>query len=289
MTYQYQIHNGQVVPTAPYSGGHKSNLKVELKLDEMKSGNTNITVSIQNTMDGQTYHIHAHDSADPSSTPNATPYIETPNGDIFVQSLMGNGGSVSVTQESIVSFDELITDYEGFFVIHDPLQAISTIDISTFLVVGSFARNQTIDTYATATYEYDFNTGQVASAFAYSGLHESDLSATITVDELTEDRSRVTIQLINTMNGETYHTHAHDVADPDNTPNGTPYDESPNGNVFVAAILGNGGISSHTEISSLGYGELTTNYEGFFVVHDPLQSVSTVDPTTYVLLGSFAR
>ena len=31
------------------------------------------------------------------------------------------------------------------------------------------------------------------------------------------------------------------------------------------------------------------SYDGFVVVHDPLQAITTVDPTTYVILGVFAR
>ena len=79
------------------------------------------------------------------------------------------------------------------------------------------------------------------------------------------------------------------MADPATTPNGTPYNETPNGDVFAMAIMGNGGTASGTNDSSLSYDELTTNYDGFFVVHDPLQPVTTVDPTTYVFLGVFAR
>jgi len=289
ISFEYQFHNGQAVPSAPYLGIHSSDLSATLMLDELENGNTNITVSIQNTINGETYHTHAHDAADPSSTTNGTPYSEAPNADIFVQPLQGNGGTVSISQEANMSFDDLTSSYEGFFVIHDPLQTINTADIGTYVVVGNFARNQSTVNYASSVFQYDFNTGQLVPDFAYSGTHPNNLSASITVDELFDDKSRITVQLMNTIDGETYHTHAHDVADPATTPNGTPYNETPNGDVFIASITGKGGIAGRANISPKSHDEITLTYEGFFVVHDPLQSVSTVDPTTYVLLESFAR
>jgi len=288
-TFQYALHNGQTVPSAPYAGVHMPNLPVTLLLEELENGNTNITVTIQNTMDGETYHIHAHDAADTASTPNGTPYNESPNGDVLTQALMGNGGTVSISQEAKKSFGELTSSYEGFFVIHDPLQSISTTDISTFVVVGSFARDQAMVNYSSSTFQYSFNTGQLVSAFAYIGTHNNSLSASIRVDELAENKSRITVHIMNSMNGETYHTHAHDVADPATTPNGTPYNESPNADVFVVPIEGNGETSAAVAISPKSHDEITSTYDGFFVIHDPLQTITTVDPTTYIILGSFAR
>jgi hypothetical protein len=145
------------------------------------------------------------------------------------------------------------------------------------------------DDLQSKTFSYDFNTGQVAEAFAYSGDHSDDLSATIKVDELEDGGSEITITIDNTIDGETYRTHAHDMADAATTPNGTPYNETPNADVFAGAITGNGGSASLSNTSSLSYEEITTTYDGFFVVHDPLQDLSTVDPTTYVILGVFAR
>ncbi|MEL7021003.1 MAG: hypothetical protein AAGK47_05305, partial [Bacteroidota bacterium] len=203
----------------------------------------------------------------------------------------GNGGTVTLTQEAAISFEELTTAYEGFFVIHDPLQAVSTTDITTYLAVGSFARTQPnpATAYSSATFAYDFNTGQVAPSFAYAGDHPDALSASIEVNELADGRARVVVRLNNTVEGETYPMHAHDMADPATTPNGTPYNETPNAEVLAGAVTGAAGTVGLTNISSLSFEEITTNYDGFFVVHDPLQAVSTTDPTTYVILGVFAR
>jgi len=79
------------------------------------------------------------------------------------------------------------------------------------------------------------------------------------------------------------------VADAASTPNGTPYNETPNADVWVQMLTGNGGSVSATQLTTMTVTELTETYEGFLVVHDPLQAITTVDPTTYVILGSFAR
>jgi len=145
------------------------------------------------------------------------------------------------------------------------------------------------DDLQSASFSYDFNSGQIADVFAYIGTHPNSLSATIKVDEKKDGGTDITITLENTIDGETYPTHAHDMADPLTTPNGTPYNETPNSAVFAGAIVGNGGSASLTKTSSMSFEEITTSYDGFFVVHDPLQDITTIDPTTYVMLGVFAR
>jgi hypothetical protein len=289
MSFSYAFHNGQTVPTAPYAGIHPSDFSATLMLESMENGNTMITVTLNNTVEGAIYNIHSHDAADPASTPNGTPYNESPNADILVQQAEGNGGSVTVMQEALMSYDDLLNSYEAFFVIHDPLQPMSTVDISTYLTVGAFARMQAETNYQSQSFNYNFNMGQLVPDFAYSGSHSTDLQATIQVDELADNRSRISIRLMNTMEGETYATHAHDMADPADTPNGTPYIESPNADVFAMPIMGNGGMAGGTNISERSYSEITMEYDGFFVVHDPLQAINTADPTTYLVLGVFAR
>ena len=288
-SFDYALHNGQAVPSAAYAGGHPTDLTATMKLDEMENGNTMITVTLNNTISGATYNMHAHDGADAATTPNGTPYNESPNTDIFAQMLQGNGNTVSVSQEASMSYTELTDTYLGFFVIHDPLQAVSTTDITSYLVVGGFARAQDNPDYSSTTYSYDFNTGQLVADFAYDGDHATDLAATIQVDELADNKSRITVRIMNTMDGETYNTHAHDMADAATTPNGTPYIETPNGEVFAGPIDGNGDMAFKTNISSMSYDMITGSYDGFIVVHDPLQTLSTTDPTTYVILGVFAR
>ena len=149
--------------------------------------------------------------------------------------------------------------------------------------------SSTTSTLKTATYNYDFNVGQVSPAFAYAGAHTNTLSADILLEEQSSGLTKVTVTLNNTMSGQTYNVHSHDAADPATTPNGTPYNESPNTNVLVQQIVGDGGSVSAFQMSTKTFTELTTMYDGFLVVHDPLQAVSTVDPTTYVILGLFAR
>lgn len=287
-TYEYEFNNGQVVASAAYDGMHMDNMMATMTVEEMDANETKISVTLTNTVDGETYMVHAHDAADPANTPNGTPYDETPNANVFIQTANGNGGDVTVSQTVSMSYSSIVNDYEGFFVVHDPLQGVNTADISTYLLVGSFARSQAASNLSSMSYNYDFNTGQVDPSYAYNGTHSTDLRATLKIQELADGTSRVSATLMNSMNGETYMVHAHDQADPMNTPNGTPYDETPNANVLAISIEGNGMTAYNNQISTMSYTDLTSNYSAFFVVHDPLQAIDTTDPTTYVVLGVFA-
>lgn len=139
-SFSYAFNTGQVGAGTAYSGSHPSTLTAELTISEKENGNAMVSVTLNNTVDGETYMIHSHDAADPTTTPNGTPYNETPNANVLVQMAAGNGGSVTVSQESTYTYDELLNTYEAFFVVHDPTQAISTTDLTTYLAVGAFAR-----------------------------------------------------------------------------------------------------------------------------------------------------
>lgn len=133
MTYDYAFSDG-------YSGSHANNFSARMEVEEIDDNSSKITVWLMNTMDGEMYMVHAHDAADPATTPNGTPYNETPNSDVMVQMATGNGGTIEVSQTANMSYEDITANYEAFFVVHDPTQAISTTDISTYLVVGAFAR-----------------------------------------------------------------------------------------------------------------------------------------------------
>ena len=137
--YSYAFNTGQVAATYSYEGPHATNLSADLKLEGQKDG-TMITLTLNNTIDGEVYHTHAHDAADAGTTPNGTPYNETPNADVWVQMMTGNGGAVSATQETTMTVTELTETYEGFLVVHDPLQDLTTVDPTTYVILGSFAR-----------------------------------------------------------------------------------------------------------------------------------------------------
>lgn len=139
------------------------------------------------------------------------------------------------------------------------------------------------------TFNYAFNTGQVGAGTEYDGTHAKNLTASVTLEELAGGKTKVTVNLMNTMNGEMYMVHSHDAADPNTTPNGTPYNESPNAGVLVGMVSGNGGTASFSQESSMSFDALTTTYNGFFVVHDPTQQISTTDLSTYLVVAAFAR
>ncbi len=147
----------------------------------------------------------------------------------------------------------------------------------------------TVPAKKTMTYNYAFNTGQVGAGTAYAGSHPTNLTATLLVEELEASKSKITITLNNTMTGQEYMIHAHDAADPATTPNGTPYNESPNVNVLVTHINGNGGTMSSSQEVMMSFDDITANYNGFLVVHDPTQAISTTNLTTYLIVGAFAR
>ncbi len=60
-----------------------------MTIEERNNGNANVSVTINNTLDGFDYAVHVHDAADPNTTPNGTPYNETPNGNVFAGVISG--------------------------------------------------------------------------------------------------------------------------------------------------------------------------------------------------------
>lgn len=139
------------------------------------------------------------------------------------------------------------------------------------------------------TFNYAFNTGQVGAGTAYDGTHPKNLTASLKLEEQSDGKTKVTLMLMNTIDGNSYHVHSHDAADPATTPNGTPYNETPNATVLVGLAASSGGNATYSHISEKSFADLTTQYSGFLVVHDPTQAISTTDLTTYLVVGAFAR
>lgn len=167
----------------------------------------------------------------------------------------------------------------------------SVLVVMAIALVGSVTMSSCNkdDDMEMSTFDYAFNTGQVGAGTAYDGTHPTNFTAMMEVEELDDDRSRITVTLWNTINGEMYMIHAHDAADASTTPNGTPYNESPNSAIFVQMATGNGSTVEVSQEVDQSYDFIVNNYAGFFVVHDPTQAISTVDLTTYLVVGSFAR
>lgn len=166
------------------------------------------------------------------------------------------------------------------------------LPLMAILVLSSCSKDDdTVEmpTYKSSSYDYAFNTGQVGSGTAYAGTHPKNLTAKLMLEEQADGKTKVTLTLMNTVDGEMYMVHAHDAADPASTPNGTPYNETPNSSVMVGMVNGNGGTATYSQVSSMSYADLTATYNGFLVVHDPTQSISTTDLTTYLVVGAFAR
>jgi hypothetical protein len=166
------------------------------------------------------------------------------------------------------------------------IQSVLSLTLGAGLMLGLSSCSEDLET---TTFNYSFNTGALGAGTEYNGTHPNTLTASMTVTELEEGGSEISVTLTNTLDGETYMLHAHDAADPASTPNGTPYNETPNSDVLVQMLTGNGGSATATQTTTLSYEEITTNYEGFFVVHDPTQAISTTDLQTYLIVGDFAR
>ncbi len=145
-SFDYAFNEGQLLGevstaySAEGEGDHPRNLSAKLEIHEMDNGMARVTVTLENGIDGMEYPVHAHDAADPSTTPNGTPYLESPNGDVFAGMISIANGSGTKTMETTVNYDFLMNEYEGFFVVHDPTQDISTTDLTTYLILGLFAR-----------------------------------------------------------------------------------------------------------------------------------------------------
>lgn len=125
--YNYAFHTG-------YTGSHANSLTADVKLNEMEDGTTKITVTLNNAINGETYNVHVHD-ADASA---AGGYNPTPNSDIYATTITASGTTATKEMTSSKSYLELTNDYAGFFVVHDPLQAVDATDPTTFVVLGAF-------------------------------------------------------------------------------------------------------------------------------------------------------
>lgn len=153
----------------------------------------------------------------------------------------------------------------------------------------------------TATYNYAFNRGQLGEGTAYQGAHATNMTAVLTIEELSENRCRVKMLLNHAIEGTTYLVHAHDAANQETTPNNTPYLESPNEAVLSLAITGAGHSHGRSgqrvahitakgeQESPFSFDYLTQLYDGFLVVHDPLQPLSTTNLQSYLVVNKFAR
>ncbi len=144
-TFEYSFNEGQLLddPSSAYDedGDHPRNLSATMFVEELIDGRAKITVTLSNTLDGESYPVHSHDAADPDTTENGTPYNETPNADILAEVVEGNGGEANVMNETENTlYRDLVNSYEGFFVVHDPTQEISTTDLTTYLILGLAAR-----------------------------------------------------------------------------------------------------------------------------------------------------
>jgi hypothetical protein len=128
-----------------------------------------------------------------------------------------------------------------------------------------------------STYNYSFHT-------AYAGTHGA-LSAKMTLNEMSDGTTKITVELDGTENGDKYIMHAHDA----DTAAVGGYDTAPNMTVLATDVTATGTTATVEFTSTMSYEALTTSYDGFYVIHDSKQAVNPSDPTTFLVLGAFAR
>jgi len=144
-SFSYAFNEGQLLddPDTAYEAGgdHPRNLSAVLDIEERGTGTASVTVTLEDTLDGEAYSVHAHDMADPAETPNGTPYNETLDGDVFAQVITGTGGAASASFEAEMMYAELVETCEAFLVVHDRTQAVTIVDLTTYLVLGIFGQS----------------------------------------------------------------------------------------------------------------------------------------------------
>lgn len=128
-TYNYAFN-------ANYGGTHANSLTADVMLNEMEDGTTKITVTLNNAINGEEYPVHVHDAD--ASQPNG--YNPSPNAAILATMITASGTTATTEVTSQKSYLELTNDYDGFFVVHDPLQAVDVTDPATFVVVDAFPK-----------------------------------------------------------------------------------------------------------------------------------------------------
>jgi hypothetical protein len=142
--------------------------------------------------------------------------------------------------------------------------------------------------YRQRVFNYDFNKGQVVGFSGYAGTLDKSLRATLTLDELPKDSTRITLNLINTKPGVPYFTGAFDATD--TTDFG--YALYPNARVFSKFIAGTGGNVSTFQLVNKRFDSLVNNYNGYLVVQDTTYGVGMSDSlssSAFLIFGTFAR
>ena len=131
---------------------------------------------------------------------------------------------------------------------------------------------------AAKTYSYTFNTGAIGES--YVGTHPKTMASQVTVTEQANGKSKLTVMLTNTLSGKTYNVHLHE-AMAGSTP---PYNQMPK---YIITVTGNGTTAANTVVLSDSFETLTAAFKGFYVVHDPTQTLSTTDFKTFLIVGTY--
>lgn len=151
--------------------------------EERISGETLLTLMLENTSDGGSHpsHIHMNTAAEGGAIAIT---LESVNG----TSGMSKTNISSLDDGSMISYDELI-DYDGYINVH-----ASADDLATLAAQGDIGQNALTGMSET----YDLNEVDVAG-----------VSGTVTFSQRVNDETLITIQLMGTTQGDSHPTHIH--------------------------------------------------------------------------------
>ncbi|WP_424963514.1 hypothetical protein [Ekhidna sp.] len=212
--------------------------------EERVSGETLVTLMLENTPDGGSHpsHIHMNTAAE--------------GGDIAVtlESVNGTSGmsktNVSALDDgTMISYNELI-DYDGYINVH-----ASADDLATLAAQGDIGQNVLTGMSET----YDLNEVDVAG-----------VSGTVTFSQRVNDEILVTIQLMGTTQGDSHPTHIH-------------FNSAAEGGdiaVTLTSVDGTTGmsqtnVSALNDMTSLTYNALIT-FDGYINVHQSTDDLATL-------------
>lgn len=147
-----------------------------------------------------------------------------------------------------------------------------------FTVLFGACKKDDDEERATKTYSYTFNVGAIGES--YVGTHPKTMASQVTITEQANGKSKLTVMLTNTLSGKTYNVHFHE-AMAGSTP---PYNQTPR---YIITVTGNGSTAINAVVLSDSFETLTAAFKGFYVVHDPTQTLSTTDFKTFLIVGAY--
>lgn len=212
--------------------------------EERVNGETLVTVMLNNTASGDSHPMHIHDNT------------AAEGGDIAVTltSVDGTSGvsktNVAVKDDmSAITYDMLVA-YDGYINVHN-----SSNDLGTLVAQGDVGQNEL--------------TG-MAEVYSLSEVDVLGITGTATFEERVNGETLVTVELLNTISGDSHPMHIHD-----NT-------AAEGGGIAVTLASVNGAsglsktnVSMKDDMTAITYDQLI-DYDGYINVHNSANDLGTL-------------